>query len=132
VPDLSAGPARANVDAAQTSIQKTSIALQTVTLDAFESSLDRRAHAHVTQRLLALAAGLLALVAVAALVWLCLYGRAPVHEPTTVQPEGVPDDRAPRGYQQHTGEVMDARSLIHPELVRANGAEQTMRRRERT
>src|SRR5262249_34355621 len=136
VPDLSAGQARANVDAAQTRVHKTSVALQTVTLDAFESSLDRRAGSILLQRGVSLAAALLTLVAVAALAWLCVYGRGQAREQSIMEPDRLPVDGGPRGYQQQqqqqrTGDVMNARDLLHPELVRAGGGDQTLRRRER-
>lgn len=109
--DPSDSSARGAVDAAQARVQKAAAALVPALLTSFESILQRRAEALDAERITAATAGIVALLAAAALLWLCL-------PRSSTGPGG---GRGPRGAGvadiERTGDLVDARDLLAAELA---------------
>ena len=112
VANPAAPSARGAIDTAQSNVQSASQALETSILAAFTKHLDDRISAASTKRVMILASGALALLAVVALVWWCLPAPASALATAPHPASGARPAFAPG--PDSTGDLVSAHELVAP------------------
>ena len=129
VPDLSSAAVQSDIDTARRRLHAAAVNLDAALLKAFDALLGRRANQISSQRQGAFLAGMLAVLATVALMWL----RLP--SPSTPEPAGRPGGGAgppesAQGRPDYAPELVDARDLLATELVHVGRGVRTHRRQE--